>query len=80
MDWFDEKIEYIKDDRFLYRIICFFMGGPKYKMSYKNLYLLLYGLNKNTLGEVQAKKKAMNRILKIYKDLNNNKLPDNLKL
>lgn len=78
MDWFNEKIDKINNDKFLYKIICFFLGGPKYRMSYKELYLLLYGLNKNTLGEEIAKKKSMNRILEIYKDLHNNKLPNGI--
>ena len=79
MEWFNEKIEYIKGDRFLYKLICFFLGGPKYRMTYKELYLLLYGLNKKSLGEDIAKKKSMNKILEIYKNVNN-KLPKDLEI
>jgi hypothetical protein len=49
-------------------------------MSYKELYLFLYGLNKSALGEELAKKKSMTRVLKIYKDLHNNELPNNVNI
>jgi hypothetical protein len=80
MEWFDEKIEKINDDKFLYKIVCFLLGGPKYRLSYKNLYLILYGLNRGKLGEEKAKKKAMERVIKIYKSHHNNNEPniDNL--
>ncbi len=80
MEWFDEKIEKINDDKFLYKIICFLLGGPKYRLSYKNLYLILYGLNRGKLGEEKAKIKAMERVIKIYKSHHNNNEPniDNL--
>lgn len=80
MEWFEEKIEKINDDRFLYKIVCFLLGGPKYRLSYKNLYLILYGLNRGKLGEENAKKKAMKRIIQIYKSHHNNNEPniDNL--
>lgn len=80
MEWFDEKIEKINDDKFLYKIVCFLLGGPKYRLSYKNLYLILYGLNRGKIGEEKAKKKAMERVIKIYKSHHNNNEPniDNL--
>lgn len=76
MEWFDEKIEKIKGDRFIYKFVCFFLGGFKHRLSYKELYLILLTLNRKSLGEDNAKKMAMKKILKIYKDLHNNKLPD----
>ena len=75
MEWFNEKIDKINDDRFIYRIVCFLLGGPKYRMTYKDLYLFLYGINRRRLGEKNAKEKSMNRILEIYKSLHNNKFP-----
>ena len=45
MEWFDEKVERVKDDKFLYKFICFFLGGPKKRLSYKELFILIYGLN-----------------------------------
>ena len=76
MEWFDEKIDKINDDKYLYKIVCFLLGGPKYRLSYKNLYLILYGINKGKLGEEKAKKKAMERVIQIYKSHHNNKTPN----
>lgn len=76
MEWFEEKIEKINDDRFLYKFICFCLGGPKHRLSYKELYLLLYGLNRGKLGEQKAKTKAMERIIEIYKSHHNNETPN----
>lgn len=76
MEWFEEKIEYIEGDKFLYKLVCFCLKGPKKRLSYKELYLLLYGINKHKLGEEKAKKKAMERILEIYKSHHNNNEPN----
>lgn len=76
MEWFNEKIEYIKDDKFLYKLVCFFLKGPKKRLSYKELYLLLYGLNRQKLGEYNARKKAMGKIIEIYKTHHNNNEPN----
>ena len=76
MEWFDEKIEYLNGDRFLYKLVCFFLGGPKRRLSYKELYILLYYINKKKLGEENAKKRAMNKILKVYSHFHNNELPN----
>ena len=76
MEWFDEKIEYIKGDKFLYKIICFCLKGPKKRLSYKELYMLLYSLNQRKLGLENAKKKAMERIIEIYKFHHENNEPN----
>ena len=76
MEWFDEKIEYIEGDKFLYKLVCFCLKGPKKRLSYKELYLLLYGINKRKLGEENAKKRAMERIIEIYKSHHNNNEPN----
>lgn len=73
--WLDEKIPYLKDGDKLYRIVCFCLGKRKKKMSYKEMYLFLYGLNKGKLGEKPAKEKALFRILEIYKSHHDNNLP-----
>jgi len=39
-------------------------------MTYKELFLLYYGLHRQTLGEVNSKKKALQTVLKIYKENN----------
>ena len=75
MEWFNEKIETMEDDKFLYKVICFLLGGPKRRLSYKEVYMILYGLNKRKLGEKKAKEKAINRVLTIYKNNHKNNLP-----
>ena len=80
MEWFDEKIEYIKGDKFFYKVICFLLGGHKKRLTYKQVYLLLYGLNKSRFGEDKAKKLAASRILDIYASHHNNEYPKDFKI
>lgn len=79
MNWFEEKIEKVNNFNFLYKIICFFIGGFKHKLSYKEWYLLQYGLYRKKIGNEKAKEKAMHNILNIYKKLHNNNLPEEIK-
>ena len=74
-EWMDEPIPYLKDGNWLYRFVCFCMGRRKKKLTYKEMYLLLYGLNRGKLGNGKAKEKAMSRILAIYKSHHDNNLP-----
>ena len=76
MEWLNEKIEYIEGDRFLYKTICFFLGGPKKRLTYKELYLILYHLNKFKLGENESKRQSMNKIIEIYSFFKNKKKND----
>ena len=78
-EWLDEQIPYLKDGNWLYKFVGFCMGRRKKKLSYKEMYLLLYGLNRGKLGNGKAKEKAMNRILVIYKSHHNNKLPKGIR-
>lgn len=80
MEWFNEKIEYLEGDKFLYRLVCFFIGGPKKRLSYKELYILLYYINKPKLGEKKSKRLSMNKILKIYSYFHNNKIPNEVNI
>jgi hypothetical protein len=80
MEWFDEKIEDIKGDKFIYKIICFLLGGRKKRLSYKQVYLILYGINKSRYGVEKAKKLAMSRILDIYASHHNNNYPKDFKI
>lgn len=78
IDWLNEKIDRIENDKFLYKFICFLLGGPKHRLTYKEVYLILYNLNKKSLGEEKAKKKSIAKILQIYKNLHNNELPNGI--
>ncbi len=73
--WMDIKVIDVPKNKRLYKFACWFLGKKEEKMSYKELYIFFYGLNKGRLGEYEAKKKALNKILEIYKYLNKNKLP-----
>ena len=75
LSWMDEKVTHVVNNNWMYRIICWFLGKKETKMSYKELYLLIYGLNKHRLGETQSKIYALAKIISIYKNLHNNKLP-----
>ena len=77
-EWFNEPIDKLKSGNWLYRFVCFFLF--KKKLTYKEMYLMLYGINRKKLGETKSKEKAMLRIIQIYKDLHNNNLPKGVKL
>ncbi len=75
LSWMDDKVTRVVNNNWLYNLCCWFLGKKETKMSYKEIYLLIYGLNKKRLGEEQSKKYAFLKILGIYKNLHNNKLP-----
>lgn len=77
VDWLDEKVTKIDGHKFLYNFICFFTFRMRRKIRYKDLFLVYYGVHRKNLGEENAKKKALNSVLKVYKE-NNNKLPDGI--
>lgn len=77
-EWFHETITDVKGSSRLYKFICFMLGKRKKKMTYQEMYAFLYELNRKKLGKEAAKKKALNRILVIYKGLHNNNLPKEL--
>ena len=45
-------------------------------MTYMEMYVLLYGLNKKSLGDKEAKEIAIKRVIDIYKDLHEGKEPE----
>lgn len=66
LNWLDEKIDNINEGNWLYRLICLFLFRKK--MTYKQMFLILYGLNKGKFGEKKAKQLALARIIDIYKE------------
>ena len=74
LEWLNEKVERVKGSNWLYRFMCFCLCRKR--LTYKQLFLIMYGLNKRRLGEKTAKQLALDRILEIYKSLHNNKLPE----
>mgnify|MGYP003468652169 FL=1 len=49
------------------------------KLTYKDLFLLLYGVNRNKVGDKQAKEISLYKVVEIYQ-ANNNKLPKGVKI
>ena len=72
--WLNEKILKIPHHNWLYQIICFLMFRGRRKLSYKDLFLLIYGTNRNKMGD---KEFALYKIVELYKKLNN-KLPNGI--
>lgn len=77
LEWMDEKVQNIKGHNFLYNFMCFITFRLMRKMKYKELFLVYYGIHRKSLGEKKAKQKALDTILKIYKQ-NNGKMPDGI--
>ena len=74
--WAYEKIDRVPGNNFLYKFCCFFLFKWKSKLNYREMYMLLYGLNRDVLGYDKAREFAYDRIIEIYKYLHNNKLPN----
>ena len=70
VEWMNEKVAKIDSHRFFYWFVCFFMLKLRKKMTYKELFLLYYGIHRKSLGDGDAKRKALQSILKIYKENN----------
>lgn len=77
LTWMEDKVQEIKNHKFLYKFMCFITFRRKRKLNYKELYLIYYGIHRKKIGEQQAKKKSFDTILKIYKE-NNGKMPDGI--
>lgn len=77
-EWLNEHIPYLRKNNWLYRFVCFCLGKSKSKLTYQEMFVLLYGLNRNKLGEKVAKEKAAKEILSIYKIHHKNKLPEGI--
>ncbi len=75
LSWMDDKVTRVVRNNWLYKICCWFLGKKETKMTYKEIYLLIYGLNRKRLGEEQSKTYALVKTLSIYKNLHNNNLP-----
>lgn len=80
-EWLQERIPKLDKMNWLYQFVCFFMGKRKNKLTYKDMYILLYGLNRNNIkNEKEVKELSMLKVLEIYKSLHNNKLPNGIKI
>ena len=73
--WLDEPIERYPGYPGMYKFFCFLL--LKRRMTYANLYVLIYALQKKNYkdNELVLKEKIINDLAAIYL-YNNNKLPD----
>lgn len=67
IDWFEERIPRIEKNNGLYKFVCLLFLSPRKGIKYKTMFLILYGVNKRHLGENEAKRRAMEEIINIYK-------------
>ena len=77
LDWMNEKVQCIKEHNFLYNFMCFITFRMRKKMNYRELFLIYYGIHRKNLGEKKAKQKALDTVVKIYKQ-NNGKIPNGI--
>lgn len=70
VEWMNEKVDKIDSHKFFYWFVRFFMLKLRRKMTYKELFLLYYGIHRKSLGDGDAKRKALQSVLKIYKENN----------
>jgi hypothetical protein len=78
VSWMEETVETVPTNKILYKIVCFFLGKRKKKLTYKDLYIIytnVYNFKKNDI--VKVKEKAIDNIIEIYK-INNGKYPDGI--
>lgn len=75
--WFADTVENVPHGKTFFRICCRLLAGKGKKLTYKQLFMVLYGINKPRIGDEKARWYAINQILKTYK-FNNNKLPENV--
>lgn len=78
-EWLNEKIEKMPYYNKLYQIMCFLMFRIKRKFTYKDMFLIFYGSNRNRVDDKKAKEFALYKIIELYKTINN-KLPKGVKI
>lgn len=79
VNWMDETVENLPNIQGIYKLFCFLLF--KRRMTYSNLYVLTYALNKNKFkdNELKLKEKIIKDLALIYY-YNNNRLPEGFKL
>lgn len=75
VSWMEERVDSVPYRNGLYKFCCFMLGRAKKKMTYNDIFVLLYGLHKRKAGSDEAKRLALQEVVGIYEHLNN-KLPE----
>lgn len=75
VSWMDDTIEDFPGNKMLYKLFCFMLC--KRRLTYANMYVFVYALNKNKYkdNELELKEKIVKDLAMIYYH-NNKKLPD----
>lgn len=72
LKWTNDKLEKVPYKNWLYKLFCYLTFRKR--MTYKEMYLILYEINRETDGEEKAKKRAFERITEFY-EYNNGHRP-----
>ena len=75
IEWTWDKIEKVPTKQWLYNVICFLLR--KKKLTYQEMFLVLYGIFFKKFGEKKSKELAVERLIAIY-EFNNGVLPEGI--
>lgn len=73
--WTKDEIEKVSTKQWLYRVICFMLR--KKRLTYQEMFLVLYGIFFKKFGEKKSKELAVERLIAIY-EFNNGVLPEGI--
>ena len=73
--WTKDEIEKVPTKQWLYRVICFMLR--KKRLTYQEMFLVLYGIVFKKFGEKKSKELAVERLIAIY-EFNNGVLPEGI--
>jgi len=76
LNWMNERLPSLERGSWIYNAVCFLIGRRKKKLTYKEYMMVLYGLNRDALGEHKARERAINKVLELYKYHHNGELPE----
>lgn len=68
IEWINEKAENIPGHKFMYFLIRLLTLSLRKKLTYKELFLVYYGIHREKIGDMEAKKLAFERIKQVYED------------
>jgi len=75
IEWTFDEIEKVPTKQWLYRVICFVLR--KKRLTYQEMFLVLYGIFFKKFGEKRSKELAVERLIAIY-EFNNGVLPEGI--
>lgn len=74
MSWMDEVMIDYPPSRMFYKFCKYIF---RKKLTYKKMFMLLYGINRKALGERKAEEEAFKKIVQAYKE-NNGRNPEGI--